>query len=501
MTNKKTEKDKYIRGDIKKVNYTKEEFECLLNCSKGYFKNHIDKYEDYYNLNREELKGFGIGGQYNIPYLTAPLIKIMLGNITENPYRDGRLAKVEDRKNKKERYKSYSKDEIIKEKKMILEDGRGLNLDKIIKYNELIIKGIEDLPTDIKEKLKKNTTYEFNYVLNEVIPLILDRFSILFSLIISQSSVSAGNSYIDLINALDSWIRNFAIHSIDHEENRDKMYREEVDSVEELKNGNKVKLVNVDTNRTLNSEVDKSYIIDSVLREEYYRNLNLAKVFDDKVKENGLKEFFEYIGYEGDYNNINKNEINRYKLLEWIGQIDKNYNKKSRQNIAIVESRLVDFKSKVRSIDRIRNGKTLRVDFYKKIMKSIVKSVSKDPIMYRDRIIDDAVGFIEPRELGIMMSRYLKRIIRLNSYNQSIVMGTVDVDPSFDRDLELYATKLWEEFDCRDKKKEKQIEKLINQYYEKLRNGDVQISKTKLHLTKAIEEMIIPKLIDEINNL
>lgn len=493
----KAKKGKYIRGDIKKVNYTKEEFECLLKHNEGYFKNHIDKYEDYYNLDREELKGFGIGGQYNIPYLTAPLIKVMLGNITENPYRDGRLAKVEDRKSKKERLKNCRDDIKKKEKKLILEDGRGIDLDKILKYNELIIKDIENLPIDIKMNLKNNTTYEFNYILNEVMPLILDRFSILLSLLISQSSVSAGNEYIELINALDSWIRNFAIHSIDME-----MYSNQIsDIAEEFKNGDKSILLNIGRDGNFNSEINKSYIIDSILREEYYRNLNLAKNFNDKIKKYGLKEFLEFIGYEGDYGNIDKNKIKRCQILEWINYIDENGSKRDEKIIMGLEDELLNFKRKLKSMDETKNGKMIKVNFYKEIMKSIMKSISKDPIEYRERIIDDAVGFIEPRELGIMMSKYLKKGIKLNSYIQSVKNGTIDIDPTFNRDLELYATKLWEEFDGRDKKKEKQIEKLISKYYDTLRNKEEEISKIKDHLTRAVEEMIIPKLIDEINNL
>ncbi len=492
---------KYIKGDTKKVNYTKDEFDELLKHNEGYFKNHVEKYENYYNLERRELKAFGASGQYNIPYLTAPLIKIMMENITENPYRNGRLVKVEDRKTKKERQKYYNNEEIKDEKKIILENGDGLDLDKIIKYNEVIIKDIENLPIDIKVNLKKSTVYEFNYVLNEVMPHILDRFSILFSLLISQSSVSAGNSYIDLINALDSWIRNFAIHSIDIEEYKDTIYREGIDSIEDLKNGKKSKLLNIGTDKIFNEEVDKSYIIDSILREEYYRNLELAQKFNDKVKNRGLIDFLEYVGYEGDSNNIDKSILRRSELLEWIEYTDKNNYKNIKEELDILENRLLNFKNRVKSIDKVKNGKMMRVNFYKDIMRSIVKSVSKDPILHRERIIDDLVGFIEPRELALYMRKHLKQIISLSSYKKATSMNIIDIDSDFDKDLEIYAIRLWEEYDCKDKKKEKKIEKLINGYYEKLRLEEKQISNIRVHLTKAVEEMIVPKLIDEINNL
>lgn len=493
--------NKYRKGDSKKVNYTKDEFDDLLKHNEGYFKNHVNNYENYYNLERKELKAFGMSGQYSIPYLTVPLIKIMMENITENPYRNGRLVKVEDRKSKKERHK-YSNNEITKdEKKTILENGDGLDLDKIIKYNNIIIKDIENLPIDIKVNLKKSTTYEFNYVLNEVMPLVLDRFSILFSLLISQSSVSAGNSYIELINALDSWIRNFAIHSVDMEEYKDIIYREGIDSIEDLKDGKKSKILNVGTDKIFNDEVDKSYIIDSILREEYYRNLDLAKIFNEKIKNHGLIDFLEYIGYEGDPNNINKSILRRNELLEWIEYTDKNSYNDIKKELDILENRLLNFRNRVKSIDEVKNGKMMKVNFYKEIIKSIVKSVSKDPILYRGRIIDDLIGFIEPRELALCMRKYLKQIINLSSYKKAISMNIIDIDKDFNKDLEIYAIRLWEEYDCKDKKKEKKVEKLIAGYYEKLRKEEKQISNIREHLTKAVEEMVVPKLIDEINNL
>ena len=69
-----------------------------------------------------------------------------------------------------------------------LVDGRinknAISIDKFIEYNKKIFEDIEELPNDIKFNIKNTSTYEFNYILNEVIPIILNKMTILFSLII-----------------------------------------------------------------------------------------------------------------------------------------------------------------------------------------------------------------------------------------------------------------------------------------------------------------------------
>lgn len=171
-----------MRKDIE-ADYTKDEFINKYDIKKYDFKNDIETFLNYFNLDKERLKrDSNEEGNYEIPYEISDLLSLMFKNFKDSPFYD-------------KRYNLNTK-----------------NTDFTLNYINKILSEIETLPDYLKYNIKKNPSYLFNFSLNELIPILIDKFTTLFVLIGSRSDVSAGNQLIELIRQLDKWIDNYCLH-------------------------------------------------------------------------------------------------------------------------------------------------------------------------------------------------------------------------------------------------------------------------------------------------
>ncbi|EHJ01897.1 hypothetical protein CDLVIII_5415 [Clostridium sp. DL-VIII] len=171
-----------MRKDIE-ADYTKDEFIKKYDIKEYDFKNDIEKFLDYFYLDKERLKrDSNKEGNYEIPYEISDLLSLMFKNFKNSPFYD-------------KRYNLDTK-----------------NTDFTLNYIDKILSEIENLPDYLKYNIKKNPSYLFNKNLKELIPILIDKFTALFVLIASKSHVSAGNQLKELIKQLDNWINNYCLH-------------------------------------------------------------------------------------------------------------------------------------------------------------------------------------------------------------------------------------------------------------------------------------------------
>ena len=173
-----------MRKDIE-IDYTKDEFIKKYSIKKNDFKNDISTFLNYFYLDKENLKrDSNEEGNYEIPYEIGDLLSLMFKNFKNSPFYD-------------KRYNLDTK-----------------NTELTLNYINQILSEVENLPDYLKYTIKKNPTYSFNSNLNEIIPILINKFTALLVLIGSKSTVSAGNQLLQLIKELDMWIDNYCLTNL-----------------------------------------------------------------------------------------------------------------------------------------------------------------------------------------------------------------------------------------------------------------------------------------------
>ena len=460
----------YQPEDEKKIDYKLDEFRKKNKIRKNYFKNNIDSYKKHFNINIEEIKSGDEDTNYNIPFLVEPIMGMMFRNFKVNPLVDGRRNK------------------------------NNIPIDQIIDYNSKILEDIEKLPIDMKYNIKNTSTYEFNYILNEVVPIILDKFSILFSLIISESSVSAGNEYVDLIDALDSWIMNFLKHSIEAEKCR------------QYANKNNIPIINIDNYGNLNFEKDSTYIIDKILKDEYKYNLSKTKCLKETLKDKGTKNLFEYLEYKSRKKTMDKSKIDREKLIKWINNEEDSDVYKYEKLLSDREEYLEDVKNKLNiNLNKINsnvaeNIKQKTIEEIELVIHDELETLHKnisEPEEFINKI-DNILGGEKYDYHTIFLYNKIKEIVNYEEYK---VMVSKDHNISdedydrFDKVVKKLAIDLWEGVYKEYYEDIEQIDNILNSKYDELRENKSQLNLIRTYLSKAMGQTITPILQKEIEEL
>lgn len=464
----KIKKPVYQPEDERKIDYKLDEFRKKNKISKTYFKNNIKKYKNYFDINVEEIKNFDEDTNYNIPFLVEPIMGIMFKNFKLNPLVDGRINK------------------------------NAISIDKFIEYNKKIFEDIEELPNDIKFNIKNTSTYEFNYILNEVIPIILNKMTILFSLIISESSVSAGNSYIDLIDALDSWIVNFVKHSVELKEKK-----ENIDN-------NEILMINIDNYGQFNFEKNNTYLMDKILKDEYINNINKVNLLKEKMKIIGTENLFEYINCKSNDKKIDKSKVDRERVIEWINNEELNKIYDYSNLLSEKEQFLQDFKSKLTmekiDIDILECQKRKMILDIKEIINIELYTLKNKYSNYTDvrNVVDKILHSTDYDIYTIMLYKKVKLIINSKEYISIFEQDTDCLDEDYDNFnifLEKLAEELWIETYKDDYDKVKKVKNIIDNKYKELDNKKSQLNLIRSYLSKAMGQTITPILQKEIMEL
>lgn len=208
-----------MRKDIE-IDYTKDEFIKKYSIKKNDFKNDISTFLNYFYLDKEILKrDSNEEGNYEIPYEIGDLLSLMFKNFKNSPFYD-------------KRYNLDTK-----------------NTELTLNYINQILSEVENLPDYLKYTIKKNPTYSFNSNLNEIIPILINKFTALLVLIGSKSTVSAGNQLLQLIKELDMWIDNYCLSN----------------HMSELAKASDIHILDIDDTGNLHPHGKYEYNIDTVL--------------------------------------------------------------------------------------------------------------------------------------------------------------------------------------------------------------------------------------------
>lgn len=165
----------YMKNE--KYNYTIKDFIEEFGGKENETGEKIRKTLDYFKIDR----GFfhndknNNSTRYDIPYEFADLLNCMI--------------------------KAYELS-ITKGKKFP-KNKKTLKMDEIINYNKKLFDEIEKLPDYIKYDIKKDSSYKYNYKFNELSKILIEKLSVLFSIVMLRSNVEAGNILEELIKNID----------------------------------------------------------------------------------------------------------------------------------------------------------------------------------------------------------------------------------------------------------------------------------------------------------
>lgn len=166
------------------INYDTAEFLELSQLSKKQFENGLDWLCKTYHFDKMYFKSrpnlSGRQSNIEIQYEMAPLLSLIL-NANAN----------------KEIFKSEEKQKIT----------------EIVKFNEKQIDEIEKLPPYLKNLIKNETTYWQVYQMSSLLPMLIERFAMLFATIAHFEANLAQNMVGDIIKQLDDWINNIFLHN------------------------------------------------------------------------------------------------------------------------------------------------------------------------------------------------------------------------------------------------------------------------------------------------
>lgn len=166
------------------INYDTAEFLELSQLKKKEFENGLDWLCKTYHFDKMYFKSrpYLSGRQSNIEiqYEVAPLLSLILEANAE-----------------KQVFKSTKKHKIT----------------EITEFNKKQIDKIEKLPPYLKNLIKNETTYWQVYQMSSLLPMLIERFAMLFATIAHFEANLAQNMVGDIIKQLDDWIDNIFLHN------------------------------------------------------------------------------------------------------------------------------------------------------------------------------------------------------------------------------------------------------------------------------------------------
>lgn len=272
---------------------TRAEFTIDNKISNSNFTKDVDNFMDNLGIDSDTIRACDGLNSYQIPLLLEPIISIIMKDCKANPIY---------KKNKK------------------------ISIDDIIKYNEKINKKIDKLPDDLKYEIKQTSSYDYNYKLNILSDMLVERLDLLFKLVISESEIESGKGIIQLIKQIDDWI------IILKEEQLKKDMAKDI-------------FMNINNEFGFNSYNDIHYntqdgtntLIESALKSCYNNQIGLTKLAREKFKNYGTKlvdkkmsrqDIINWIFYDGDLEpeNISRDRKQRYSEIDLrYKKIRKNY--------------------------------------------------------------------------------------------------------------------------------------------------------------------------------
>ncbi|NRT78406.1 hypothetical protein [Clostridium beijerinckii] len=304
-----------MRKDIE-ANYTKDEFISKYHIKKNDFKNDIETFLNYFDIDKERLKrDSNEEGNYEIPYEISDLLSLMFTYFKDSPFYD-------------KRYNLNTK-----------------NTDFTLNYVNKILSEIETLPDYLKYNIKKNPSYLFNLNLSQIIPILIDKFTALLVLIGSRSDVSAGNQLVKLTKELDKWINNYCLH----------------DQMLELNKNSKIPILNIDDTGALHPHGKYNYNIDSILSLCLTENLrhhttDLPHSIPDDLKDSllnitnkGVKRKKpsedELLQIRNEYNKFLNTLVNKDHFSKIIADIDNNLKNNSNLSFIYTQGSISEIKT------------------------------------------------------------------------------------------------------------------------------------------------------------
>ena len=166
------------------INYDTAEFLELSQLEKKKFENGLDWLCKTYHFDKMYFKSrpYLSSRQSNIEiqYEVAPLLSLILEANAE-----------------KQVFKSTKKHKIT----------------EITEFNKKQIDKIEKLPPYLKNLIKNETTYWQVYQMSSLLPMLIERFAMLFATIAHFEANLAQNMVGDIIKQLDDWIDNIFLHN------------------------------------------------------------------------------------------------------------------------------------------------------------------------------------------------------------------------------------------------------------------------------------------------
>lgn len=256
------------------LNYTTSEFIKKFGGKSNIIGEKIRLTSDYFKIDAGLLHSdpYNPSSSYEIPFEVAELLNCMI--------------------------KIYERS-IVRRKKF---PSKGqLKLDAVTNYNKEIIELIENLPDYIKYIIKENSTYKYNYKILELSDILLDRLSLLLTIVFSRSNVSSGNVMSELIKSIDSWIDSYFEYYL---------------ATENL-NLKESMFINIDEDNEFNFERNSKYSIEYVLKNSFNK---ILKEVDLRFYNNSknIKIDSENYGYKLDYKREKRiaNELKKYNLNE-----------------------------------------------------------------------------------------------------------------------------------------------------------------------------------------
>lgn len=275
----------------------------------------------------------------------------------------------------------------------VYKKNKRISINDMIEYNKIIFKEINKLPEDLKYDIKQTESYYYNYKLNILLPMLIERLDLLFKLVISESNIESGDGIVQLIKNIDEWIIRLKEEEVKY---------------------NKVKEIVQNNNSAL--ELDLHYeihnstqdgtnsLIDSALKVCYNNQIGLTKKAREKFKKEGIKfaekkmsrqDIISWTLYNGE---LEPEDISSYKNQKYM-DIDSKYRKiRSNYDSLKIEKRLKQIEK-----NNKQNFKEIRIAYLSSIEEAIRRYL-KQVIDYNvdDKILNDKCFALE----------YIKYLIR-----------------------------------------------------------------------------------------
>lgn len=304
---------------------TRKEFVKDNKIKDNNFTKDVEYFMENLGLDPESMRSCDGSDSYQISLLLEPIIAIIMKDCKDNP---------------------------------VYKKNKGISITDIIDYNKIILKKINKLPEDLKYEIKQTRAYDYNYKLNILMPMLVERLDLLFKLVISESNIESGDGIVQIIKQIDEWIINLKDVEIKQDE------------IKEIMNDSEVEFDPMDWNTqdTTNS------LIDSALKSSYNNQIGLTKLAREKLK------------YEGISKGIidTDDKMSREEIINWIFYNGKkapedtlNYIKEKHKEIDLKYRRVRSSYDSLKIENRIKRQKEIDKQNFEEIRCNSLEIVDK----------------------------------------------------------------------------------------------------------------------------